>query len=234
MVVVGVHAEDPRERPQWREHEVLHPDRRCGNPAFVAEVPEGGAELERVPRRAPWGGLAVGHQTGDSFVKLLGEKRRAQLNNALDVGLPGVPLRVRDASGHDDRLTRSGHAFLAAQGEVGFARHDGEALLLAGVDVLGDDAAGDVAPLEADELARRCPRRSRCTRSIRRWRGRRRAGSWSRGCQPDTSSCCLRALPGWPCLAGGPDAREVVEARGGGAQQQDAGGDARGHGEGRA
>ena len=33
------------------------------------------------------------------------------------------------------------------------ARHDGEALLLAGMDVLGDHAAGNAAPGEADQLS---------------------------------------------------------------------------------
>ena len=35
---------------------------------------------------------------------------------------------------------------------MGFARQDGEALFLQRMDVLGDHAAGDAAPAEADEL----------------------------------------------------------------------------------
>src|SRR5215468_2745366 len=43
--------------------------------------------------------------------------------------------------------------FGAVEGEVGFARQDGELLVLAGVDVLGNRAAGHDAPVEADELS---------------------------------------------------------------------------------
>src|SRR5215472_2914753 len=43
--------------------------------------------------------------------------------------------------------------FGAVEGEVDFARQDGELLVLAGVDVLGDRAAGHDAPVEADELS---------------------------------------------------------------------------------
>jgi hypothetical protein len=68
-------------------------------------MPEGGTELERVTRRAPGRGLAVCHQAGDSFVKLLGEQCRAQFDDALDLPGPGVSLGVRDAGGDDDRLT---------------------------------------------------------------------------------------------------------------------------------
>src|SRR5262249_1780958 len=60
VVVVGAYAEYLRQRPQRREDEVLHPDGCCGDPAFVAEVPEGGAELERVLRGARGCGLAGG------------------------------------------------------------------------------------------------------------------------------------------------------------------------------
>src|SRR5215472_501186 len=42
--------------------------------------------------------------------------------------------------------------FGAVEGEVDFARQDGELLVLAGVDVLGDRPAGHDAPVEADEL----------------------------------------------------------------------------------
>jgi hypothetical protein len=60
---------------------------------------------------------------------------------------------VRDTRGDDDRLARSGYARLAVEGEVGFACQDGESLFLVGVDVLGDDAAGDAAPVKR----RSCP-----------------------------------------------------------------------------
>src|SRR5580658_6789114 len=101
-------------------------------------MPERGAELERVAGRAPGCGLAVGDQAGESLVPLLGAKRRAELDDAVDLARSGVALGVRHAGRDDDRLAWSGHAFLAAEGEVGLARHNDEALLLAGMDVLGD------------------------------------------------------------------------------------------------
>jgi hypothetical protein len=59
---------------------------------------------------------------------------------------------VRDASWDDDRLARSGHELSTVEGEVGFARQDGEALLLVRMDVLGEHAAGHAAPSEPDQL----------------------------------------------------------------------------------
>ena len=50
----------------------------------MAEVPEGGTELERVLRRAPGRGLAVGDQAGEGLVPLLGLQGRAELDDALD------------------------------------------------------------------------------------------------------------------------------------------------------
>ena len=97
----------------------------------MAEVPEGGAELERVARRAPGRGLAVGGQAGEGLVPLLGAQRRAELDDAVDLGRSGVSLGVRDARRDDDRLARSGHELLAVEGEAGLACQDGEALLLA-------------------------------------------------------------------------------------------------------
>jgi hypothetical protein len=52
-----------------------------------------------------------------AFVKLLGEQRRAQFDDALDLGWSGIALRVRDAGGDDDRLTRCGYAYLPVPGE---------------------------------------------------------------------------------------------------------------------
>jgi hypothetical protein len=98
----------------------------------VAEVPEGGAELQRVARRAPGRGLAVGDQAGEGLVPLLGVQGRAELDDAVDLAWSGVSLGVRDARGDDDRLARSGHEFRTVKGEVGLAGQDGEALLLAG------------------------------------------------------------------------------------------------------
>jgi hypothetical protein len=43
----------------------------------VAEVPEGRAELERVARRDPGRGLAVGDQAGKGLVQFLGVQGRA-------------------------------------------------------------------------------------------------------------------------------------------------------------
>ena len=59
-------------------------DRRRDDPAFVAEVPERSAELERIARRAPGACLAVGDQARECLVQLFGEKRRPKLNDALD------------------------------------------------------------------------------------------------------------------------------------------------------
>jgi hypothetical protein len=59
---------------------------------------------------------------------------------------------MADAGRDDDRLAGPGHECLAVQGEMGFGRGDDEPFLLAGVDVLGDQAAGHAAPVEADEL----------------------------------------------------------------------------------
>jgi hypothetical protein len=98
----------------------------------VAEVAEGGAELERVLGRVPGRGLAVGYQAGDSFVKLPGEQCRARFDDALDLGGSGVSLGVGDAGGDGDGLTRCRYAVLAVEGAVGLARDDGEALFLAG------------------------------------------------------------------------------------------------------
>jgi hypothetical protein len=56
----------------------------------VAEVPEGGAELERVLRGTCACGLAVGSQTGGGFVELLGLKRRAAFDDGVDLGSSGV------------------------------------------------------------------------------------------------------------------------------------------------
>ena len=122
-------------------------------------------------RRAPGCGLAVGHQAGEGLVKLLGVQCRAELDDALDLARSGVSLGVRDAGGDDDRLARSGYALLAVEGEVGFARQDGKALLLAGMDVLGDHAAGHAAPVEADELPVAVLGEGGVGRSTRRWRG---------------------------------------------------------------
>jgi hypothetical protein len=86
-------------------------------------------------------------------VEFLGVQCGAEFDDAVDLAGSGVALRVGHASRDDDGFAGSGYVFLAVEGEVGFAGQDGEALFLAGVDVLGDDAAGHAAPAEADELA---------------------------------------------------------------------------------
>ena len=101
---------------------------------------------------APLGVVLLSATAGEGLVELLGAQGRAELDDALDLAWSGVPLRMRDAGRHDDSLPRSGDALLAVQGEVGFPGEDGESLFLAGVDVLGDDAAGHTAPVKADEL----------------------------------------------------------------------------------
>src|ERR1022692_5092849 len=150
--VVRAHAEGFRYRPQRREHDVLHCDGRRGDPAFVAEVPEGGAQLERVARRAPGRGPAVGGQAGDGLVEFPGVQRWPQLHDSLDLGGSGVSLGMAHPGRHDDRLARPGHEFLAVEGEAGLAGGNDEALLLAGMNVLGDYPAGHAAPAEADQL----------------------------------------------------------------------------------
>jgi len=62
-------------------------------------------------------------------------------------------LRQRPQRRQDERLTRADDALLIAEGEVGFTRDDREALLMVGMDVLGDRAAGHAAPVEADDAA---------------------------------------------------------------------------------
>ena len=53
---------------------------------------------------------------------------------------------------HDERLARADHALLAGKGEVRLAGAYREALLLVGMDVLGDRTAGHAAPVEADGI----------------------------------------------------------------------------------
>src|ERR1022692_4752121 len=120
--VVRAHAEGFRYRPQRREHDVLHCDGRRGDPAFVAEVPEGGAfvaevpeggaQLERVARRAPRRGPAVSGQARDCLVELPGAQRWPELHDSLDLGGSGISLGMAYPGGHDDRLARPGPAFL--------------------------------------------------------------------------------------------------------------------------
>src|ERR1700735_4546668 len=84
-VGVGAHADEPREYRQGWEDEVLDPDRRRGCPAFVAEVPDGGAELQRVLRRASGSGFAFGREAGEGLEHLLGLERGTELDHADDV-----------------------------------------------------------------------------------------------------------------------------------------------------
>ena len=57
---------------------------RRGDAALVAEVPEGGAELEGVLRRTIRRGLAFVREPGESLVHLLALKRWAEFDHALD------------------------------------------------------------------------------------------------------------------------------------------------------
>jgi hypothetical protein len=119
-------------------------------------MPEGGTELERVLGCAPGRGLAVGDQAGEGLVQFLGVQRRAEFDYALDLAGSGVALRVGDAGRDDDGFAGSGDVFLAVEGEVGFARQDGEALLLAGMDVLVITPPGTQRQLKRTS----CPRLS--------------------------------------------------------------------------
>ena len=99
VVVVGAYAEYLRQRPQRREYEVLYPDGRRGDPALVAEVPEGGAELERVPRRAPGRGLAVGHQVASAWCHSLAcNAGRSSTMPSISPG-PGFPSECGTPAG---------------------------------------------------------------------------------------------------------------------------------------
>src|SRR5580704_15748169 len=90
--VVRAHAEGLRCDPQRREHDVLQADGRSGDPAFAAEMPEGGSQLERVARRAPGRGPAVGGQARDGLVELLAPQRWPQFDDCLDLAGSGVSL----------------------------------------------------------------------------------------------------------------------------------------------
>ena len=82
------------ERPQRREDEVLDPGRRGSDAAFVPEVPEGGAELEDVPGRAPGRGGEVGDQAGEGLMPFLRAQGGTELDDALDVGGSRVAFGV--------------------------------------------------------------------------------------------------------------------------------------------
>src|ERR1700689_3752316 len=150
--VVGTHAERLCQRRQDRKHEVLHGDGRCGDPAFVAEVPEGGAEPERVPWRAPGRGPAIGYQAGHRLVELLAAQRGPELDYRLDVEEAGIAFGMAHASRHDDGLAGLRHDFFSVNGEASVADGDDEALFLARMDVLGDHAARYAAPAEPEGL----------------------------------------------------------------------------------
>src|ERR1022692_145934 len=115
-------------------------------------MPEGGSELERVARRAPGRGPAVGGQACDGLVELLAPQRWPQLDDCLDLAGSGVSLGVANPCGHDNRVAGSGCEFLAVEGEAGLTFGDDEAFLLAGMDVLGDQPAWYAAPAEPDQL----------------------------------------------------------------------------------
>ena len=65
----------------------------------MAEMPEGGAELERVARRSPGRGPSVSGQVGDGLVELPGTQRRPELDDGLDLGGSGVPSEWRTPGG---------------------------------------------------------------------------------------------------------------------------------------
>lgn len=73
--------------------------------------------------------------------------------NRLDIGRSDVALRVRNPRRNDNRLTGFGDEFSPVEGEAGFAGDNGEAFFLLRVDVLGDDAPGHSAPVEAHEIS---------------------------------------------------------------------------------
>jgi len=59
---------------------------------------------------------------------------------------------VTDANRHNKRLARADDTVLAGYGEVRLAGGYREALLLAGMDVLGDRTAGHAAPVESHDI----------------------------------------------------------------------------------
>ena len=87
----------------------------------MAEVPKGGAKLERVLGCASGRGVAVGDQAGEGFVELFGQQGGTELDRALDVGCAGVPFRVGYPGGDDDGIAGAGQVLLAVEGETGFA-----------------------------------------------------------------------------------------------------------------
>ena len=117
-----------------------------------AEMPEGGAQLERVTRRAPGRGPAISGQARDSLMEFLAPQRWPQFHHCMDLGASGVSLGMTYPGRHDDRVARSGHEFLTVEGETGLAGGNDETLLLAGMEVLGDQPARHAAPAEPDQL----------------------------------------------------------------------------------
>ena len=152
VLVVRTEAEHLGRRPQGREDQVLDPDGRGGHPALVAEVPEGGAELQGVLGRPPGGRPPVGHQAGQGLVELLGVEGRTELDHAGDLDVPRFPSEWGTPAG--TTMVSPALAVIGSPSRVKAASpgDDGEPLLLVGVDVLGDHPTGHAAPVEADEF----------------------------------------------------------------------------------
>src|ERR1700678_4052575 len=85
-------------------------------------------------------------------MKLLAPERWPQFDYCLDLGGPWVALRMTHPGRHDDGLARLGNEFVAVERKACRAGGNDETLLLAGMDVLGDQPARHAAPAEPDQL----------------------------------------------------------------------------------
>jgi len=150
--MVGTSPEDPSQRPQRGEHNVLQPDGRRGDAAFVPEMPERHPKLEQVGGRASRRGIEVGDQAGQRLEPLFSVQGGAEFDDAIHVGSSGVAFGMRHTDRDDQGLARPHDALLAIEGEMGLSGCDDEPFFLAGVDMFSDHTAGRTAPVEAHEL----------------------------------------------------------------------------------
>ena len=232
VVIVGAYAEDFRQRPQRREHQVLHPCGRRGDPAFVAEVPEGGAELERVLRCAGRRGLAVGGQAGEGLVELLGLQCRAVLDDPVDLGRSGFSTECGTPAG----MTTVSPALATCSWPLRVKRTSPATMVNCSC-WPGWMCSGITPPGALRQLKRTsCPSLSSAVAVY--WihspvAGLRMGRKPVAG--PSASGMIIGPSRGTRLSrAGGSKACEIAQAGGGGAQEQDAGRDAGGHGERRA
>ena len=87
----------------------------------MAEVPEGGAELERVFGCASGGGVAVGDQPGEGLVPFFGLQSGAEFDDASMSTVPALPSEWGPRRA-PRRSRRRRHVLLAVEGEAGLRR----------------------------------------------------------------------------------------------------------------